>query len=62
MAGDEVGLKEFIEELVESLGRRLSEQDKEIKQLKKDVAKLKKSSGGRPRIDKSVLRVLRGVR
>jgi hypothetical protein len=61
MAGDEVGLKEFIEELVESLGRRLSEQDKEIKKLKKDVASLK-AAGGRPRIDKSVLRVLRGVR
>lgn len=62
MKGDEVDLNDFLEELVESVSRKLKEQDEEIRRLKKEIASLRSwmKRGGRPPINKSILRVLKG--
>jgi hypothetical protein len=59
MSRDEVELDAFLEELVESTGKRLRKNERDIARLKNDIALLK-SEERKPRVSSSVLKVLRG--
>jgi hypothetical protein len=61
MAREEVELGVFLQELVDSIGKRLKEQEAEIGALRKEIDAIKRNMDRPgPRVDKSVLRVLKG--
>lgn len=55
---DKVRLERFMEEMVSVLENRLSSHEKAIEALEKEISILRKAGG--LKVDKSVLRVLRG--
>jgi hypothetical protein len=58
MSQEKIDIEEFLEELVKKIGERFSEQEKDIARLRKEMRAL--SSGPKSRIDRSVLKVLKG--
>ena len=60
MSDDKIDLETFLDELVTALNKRLKEHEKAIKHLEREIASLKAIGQGGIKMDKSVLKVLRG--
>jgi cell division protein FtsB len=64
MKGDSLDLDKFLDEMVSLINERFENQEKTIKSLKREIENIKRGmkqmNGGKPRVDKSVLRVLSG--
>jgi uncharacterized protein (DUF3084 family) len=60
MSDEKIDLEAFLDEMVNALNRRLKEHERAIRRLEGELASLKAARQSGMKMDRSVLKVLRG--